>query len=338
MSRLAVVLFNLGGPASLAEVRPFLTRLFSDRAILGLPAFLRRPLAALIAAVRAPLARRNYAKIGGASPLLAATRAQARALEAALAERAPGARVFTAMRYGAPFTAETARAVAAFAPDAVVLMPLYPQYSTTTTASSLAAWRDAYAGSGQIRAVCCWPHAAGLIEAHAQAILQTWRAAGEPKVRLLLSAHGLPLKTAAAGDPYPWQVERTCAAIAARLGPGWDWRLCYQSRVGPLKWLGPSTAEEIAAAAGEGLGVLVAAVAFVSEHVETLVELDIDYAAVARRAGAPCYLRAPAPGLAPAFIGALAEMVLAAVERNGVGPAGEPCPAGYRKCALRAVG
>jgi ferrochelatase len=338
MSGLAVVLFNLGGPASLPEVRPFLRRLFSDRAILDLPAAVRLPLAALIAAVRAPLARRNYARIGGASPLLAHTRAQAAALQAALAKTVPDTKVFVAMRHAAPFAAETARAVAAFAPDRTVLLPLYPQYSTTTTASSLAAWRAAGDGSATERIVCCWPDAAGLAGAHADAILDTWRAAGEPRVRLLLSAHGLPSKVAEAGDPYAWQVERTCAAITARLGPGWDWRLCYQSRVGPLKWLGPSTSDEIAAAAREGLGVLVAPISFVSEHVETLAELDHDYAALARRLGAPCYLRAPAPGVAPAFIETLAGIVLGALEREGLAPAGLTCPAACAQCPFRAPG
>jgi ferrochelatase len=180
--------------------------------------------------------------------------------------------------------------------------------------------------------LCCWPANAGLVQAHAQAILETWAAAGRPKVRLLFSAHGIPLRAAAKGDPYAWQIEATCRAVAARLGEGWDWRVCYQSRVGPMKWLGPSTPEAIAAAAADGVGVLVDPVSFVSEHVETLVELDRDYAEAARAAGAPCYLRAPAVGVLPAFIDGLAAAVRGALGRRGLTPDGPQCPAGFAKC------
>ncbi|HEY2481429.1 MAG TPA: ferrochelatase, partial [Caulobacteraceae bacterium] len=304
--RIAVVLFNLGGPEAARDVRPFLRNLFADRAIIDLPAIGRLPLAEVIARARERKAIANYARMGGRSPLLAETRTQAQALETALRAGGLDAKVFIAMRYWPPLTEAVAGEVAAFAPDDIVLAPLYPQFSTTTTASSLAAWRGAYRGSGTARALCCWYDNPGLAEAHAEAILQTWNVAGRPTVRLLFSAHGLPLRIAETGDPYAWQVEATCRAIADRLGEGWDWRLCYQSRVGPLKWLGPSTPEAIAAAAAEGLGVLIDPVSFVSEHIETLVELDRDYAALARKAGAPCYLRAPTVGVTPAFIEGLA--------------------------------
>jgi ferrochelatase len=332
--RIAVVLFNLGGPARPAHVGPFLRRLFSDRAIIDLPALMRWPLAVLIASARGRKARANYVAMGGGSPLLGGTRAQGEALETSLAARLPEATVktFIAMRYSAPFTGETARVVEDFAPDDVVLTPLYPQYSTTTTASSLAAWRVAYRGPGETHTLCCWYDNAGLVEAHAAAILATWQAAGRPKVRLLLSAHGLPERIAAGGDPYAWQIEATCAAVAARLGSGWDWGVCYQSRVGPLKWLGPTTPEAIAAATAEGLGVLVDPVSFVSEHIETLIELDRDYAALARRLGAPCYLRAPTVSLAPAFVEGLATAIEGALTRAGACPDGAPCPAGKHRC------
>ena len=151
-------------------------------------------------------------------------------------------------------------------------------------------------------------------------------------MRLLFSAHGIPLSVAARGDPYGWQVEATCAAIAARLGPGWDWQVCYQSRVGPMQWLGPSTPEAIAAAAAEGLGVIVDPVSFVSEHIETLVELDRDYALLAMDAGAQCYLRAPTVSVAPTFIDGLAGAVERAVGRAGVCPDGKPCPSRLGRC------
>ena len=330
--RLAVVLFNLGGPDGQKDVRPFLRNLFADPAIIDLPAAARLPLAELISRTRTRLAKANYAALGGGSPLLAGTQAQAEALERALATEDEVVRVFIAMRYWRPTSEATAREVKAFNPTDIVLAPLYPQFSTTTTASSLAAWREAYDGPGETHGLCCWPANAGLADAHAQAILETWERAGRPKVRLLFSAHGIPLRTAAKGDPYAWQVEATCRAVAERLGGGWDWRICYQSRVGPMKWLGPSTPEAIAAAATDGLGVLVDPVSFVSEHVETLIELDRDYAALARAAGAACYLRAPAVGVRPEFINGLAEAVRGALKRGGVAPDGVACPANFAKC------
>ncbi|HEY1448990.1 MAG TPA: ferrochelatase [Caulobacteraceae bacterium] len=330
--RLAVVLFNLGGPEGPSDVRPFLRNLFADPAIIGVPAIVRAPLAEFMARSREKKAIGSYAVMGGGSPLLAGTRAQALALETALQARGVTARTFVAMRYWTPLTEEVAREVAAFAPDDIVLAPLYPQFSTTTTASSFGAWRAAYSGPGRIHALCCWYDNRGLVEAHAEAILQTWQAAGRPPVRLLFSAHGLPQRIADSGDPYAWQVEATCRAIAAKLGQAWDWRLCYQSRVGPLKWLGPSTPEAIAAAAEDGVGVLIDPVSFVSEHIETLVELDRDYEALARRAGSPCYLRAPTVGVSAAFVEGLAEAVQGALERVGVAPGGEACPAGLGRC------
>lgn len=338
--RIAVVLCNLGGPDEPAAVRPFLQNLFSDPAIIGAPAVVRLPLAAFIARSRERSAIANYARMGGASPLLPQTLAQAGVLEEALRGRFPDdtVRVFVAMRYWKPTTAQVAAEVAAFAPQEVVLAPLYPQYSTTTTASSLAAWKAAYRGSGSQRALCCWFANDGLVEAHAQLILRTWDAAGRPPVRLLFSAHGVPLKVIAAGDPYQWQVEATCAAIAARLGEGWDWQVCYQSRVGPLKWLGPSTPDAIAAAAEEGLGVLIDPVAFVSEHIETLVELDEDYARHAEALGVETYLRVPAVGVEPVFVAGLAEAVERALDGLGVSADGARCPGAFSQCGQRRAG
>jgi ferrochelatase len=334
VARLAVVLFNLGGPDGPEAVRPFLENLFSDPAIIGLPWILRRPLAAAIARSREPMAQANYARMGGASPLLGETEAQAQALEAALQTRLPErwVKVFIAMRYWRPDTAQAAAEVEAFAPDEVVLAPLYPQFSTTTTGSSMKAWRKAWRGAAHVRALCCWYDNAGLIEAHALRIQSAWEAAGRPRVRLLFSAHGLPLSVIEAGDPYQWQVEATCAAVAARLGEGWDWQVCYQSRVGPLKWLGPSTPEAILAAAADGVGVLIDPIAFVSDHVETLVELDHEYAELARNAGVPVYLRAPVVGVMEPFVGGLARAVAQVLERGEVEPAGASCPKRCAKC------
>ncbi|MDB5433677.1 MAG: hemH [Caulobacter sp.] len=340
--KLAVVLFNLGGPDGPAAVRPFLFNLFRDPAIISLPGPARLALAALISTTRAKSARANYAQMGGGSPLLAETKKQSEALRAAVQAGHPDddVQVFIAMRYWHPFTEATAREVAAFAPDEIVLLPLYPQYSTTTSGSSLEAWGKAYKGPGRSRAVCCHPTLDGVIEGHARKIEQAYEAAGKPgPARLLFSAHGLPEQVIERGDPYQAQIEATAAAVAARLGSQskidlGDWKVCYQSRVGRLKWIGPSTEDVIREGADAGLALVVTPIAFVSEHIETLVELDIDYAKLAKAHGAKAYVRAPALGIEPAFIEALAGAVDAALARpSGVGPAGDwICPAAWSKC------
>ena len=343
--RIGVVLFNLGGPDSLEAVKPFLFNLFNDKAIIGLPQPLRRLLAWRISTGREEEAKANYAHMGGSSPLKRETEAQRQALETALASALPGdtVKVVTAMRYWRPLTEEAAAEMAAFRPDEVVLLPLYPQFSTTTTGSSLAAWRRTYKGRGREHVVCCYPGEPGFLDAHAQRILAVWDAAERPQtLRLLFSAHGLPERVIQAGDPYQWQVERTCAAIAGKLEaawPGLDWSICYQSRVGPLKWIGPSTPDAIGQAIDDGKGVLLVPVAFVSEHVETLVELDRDYAELAHERGAAHYLRAPAVGVLPDFIDGLAGSVQAALDRAGVQSAsgGRICPGACAKCPAKAA-
>ena len=335
--RVAVVLTNLGGPDGPDAVKPFLFNLFNDPAIIGLPGILRTPLARLISSRREKSAQANYALMGGGSPLLPETLKQAAALSEVLAGATPGdeTEVFIAMRYWHPLTEDTARAVADFQPDHVVILPLYPQFSTTTTASSLKAWREAYEGPGEVHAVCCYPDAEGLVEAQIRLIRETMdRAEGKP-VRVLFSAHGIPEKLVASGDPYQAQVEATVAAVVARMGLT-DWAICYQSRVGPLKWLGPATPEAIEQAARDGVGAVIVPIAFVSEHVETLVELDLEYGELAAKVGCAPYLRTPAVGVEPAFINALAKVVERALETSGVAPQGAsrggPC-AHLKACA-----
>ncbi len=312
MTRTAIVLMNLGGPDSLNAVEPFLFNLFSDPAIIRLPALFRLPLARLAARGRAKVARDIYARLGGASPLLANTEAQARALEAALGE---GHRAFVAMRYWHPLSVEAARAVAEWAPDEIVCLPLYPQFSTTTTASSLAAWQRAAARAGldrPTRAVCCYPAEIGFIEAVAGLIQPVLAETGDgtTRQRLLLTAHGLPKRIVRAGDPYPDQVEATALAVVAALGQrDLDWRLCYQSRVGPLEWIGPSVDAEIRRAGADRAALVVAPISFVSEHSETLVELDHDYRNLAESSGVPGYRRVATVGVEPRFIAALAALV-----------------------------
>ena len=337
MSRVAVVLFNLGGPDSLEAVRPFLFNLFRDPAIITLPAIARYPLAALISTTRNKMAQANYAIMGGRSPQLPETQAQAGALQAELVSRGVEAKTFIAMSYWKPFVRDTAAEVAAWDPDEVVLLPLYPQFSTTTTASSLKAWARSYKGPGQARAIGCYPTAPGVVEAYASEIRKTWEAAGRPaNVRLLFSAHGLPQQVIDGGDPYEVQIRATAAAIAALLPELPDREVCFQSRVGRLKWIGPSTDDAIRRAADDGVGVLISPIAFVTEHIETLVELDHEYAELAAGLGVAPYLRARTPGVTVSFIAELANAVESALLRDGVeSHGGWRCPPGYGKCACR---
>jgi ferrochelatase len=333
MARTAIVLMNLGGPDRLEAVQPFLFNLFSDPAILRLPAFARLPLAYVISRSRARVAREIYRKLGGGSPLLANTEAQATALEALLGSQH---RCFVAMRYWHPTSEEAARQVAEWGADEIVCLPLYPQFSTTTTASSFAAWRTAAARCGiesRMRVVCCYPSEPGFIEAIAGLTRPVLDAAAgyETPPRLLLTAHGLPKKIARDDEPYPKQVEATAAAVIAALNrPGLDWGVCYQSRVGPLEWIGPATDDEIRRAGKDGVPVVVAPISFVSEHSETLVELDLDYRELAVASGVPAYHLVPTVGTEPGFIRSLAELVHRAAPEDRV----ESCALGFSRCAF----
>ncbi|MDO8837566.1 MAG: ferrochelatase [Parvibaculum sp.] len=337
--KVAIVLFNLGGPDRPEAVEPFLFNLFSDPAIIRVPQPFRWLIAKLVSKRRAPVAQKIYAEIGGGSPLVPLTEAQGRALEGALASGESVYRCFLAMRYWHPFADEAVAAVAAWGADEIVLLPLYPQYSTTTTESSLKDWDLAAKAAGlalPAKAVCCYPTEDGFIAAHAALLGEALQKAGTTEnLRVLFSAHGLPKKIVDGGDPYQAQVEQSCAAIVAKLGqPDLDWVTCYQSRVGPLEWIGPSTEAEIGRAGAEGKRLIVVPVAFVSEHSETLVELDIEYAKLAAESGVPAYNRVPALGVHPDFIAALAGLVRAArSEREILCPeeaAGYPCTAKLR--------
>lgn len=339
--KLAVVLFNLGGPDCPEAVEPFLRNLFSDPAIITLPGFLRLPLARLVASRRAPIAREIYAKIGGRSPILEETEAQARALERALAREGIEARAFIAMRCWKPFSDETAKAVAAWGPDQTVLLPLYPQYSTTTTASSFNDWDRAAARAGLAGAqarICCYPDEPGFVAAVA-ALLRDALAQRKPGLayRVLLSAHGLPKRVVARGDPYQNQVETSAAAIMKAVGDDeLDWTVCYQSRVGPLEWIGPATDAEIRRAGSEGKALIVVPIAFVSEHSETLVELDIEYAKLARESGVADYIRVPTVSTRAEFIDGLARLVMRAADPGGRATERRRiCPPGARYCGFR---
>jgi ferrochelatase len=335
--KIAVILFNLGGPDRPSAIRPFLFNLFNDPAILGLPGLVRPLLAWLIASRRLKPATEIYRQLGGHSPLLENTVAQARALEGALGNRF---RTFVAMRYWHPFANEVAKAVKAYDPDRILLLPLYPQWSTTTTASSFRAWRRACRQISLDRptsSVCCYPVEPGFIAAIAASVrnrLPEVAAHGRPRV--LFSAHGLPKRVIERGDPYQWQCEQTAAAVAAAIGsPDLEWINCYQSRVGPLEWIGPATDAELERAGREHRPVLVVPIAFVSEHSETLVELDIEYRQLAERCGVPAYVRVPTVGVTPTFIDGLAALVRTTVTKaeQATSPAAGPnCAPAIARC------
>lgn len=341
MPRTAVILFNLGGPDSPAAVEPFLFNLFNDPAIIGAPGPVRYFLAKLISRRRAPIAREIYANLGGASPLLPNTQVQADALEASLGY---GFKCFISMRYWHPMTGSAVRDVKAWGPDRIVLLPLYPQFSTTTSGSSIKAWQKAARRSGLVvptTAVCCYPELSGFVEAVAARIEEAMAAGNElADYRILFSAHGLPEKIVEGGDPYQWQIERSVVSVIGRLFPGGrdpDFRVCYQSRVGPLKWIGPDLDTELRQAAVDKRNVLVVPIAFVSEHSETLVELDIEYREMARKLGIANYVRVPTVDAGAAYVSGLTEVVRsAAASEQGVmrGDHAPPCPERHSGCPL----
>ena len=334
----AIILFNLGGPDRPAAVRPFLFNLFNDPAIIRLPAVLRYLIARMISSRREKIAQAIYGKIGGGSPILENTKQQARALEEKL-----GAKCFLAMRYWHPFVEEMIDEVKAFAPDRIVLLPLYPQFSTTTTASSLKSWEMTARKAGlkiPTTTICCYPDEPGFIQALAAKIRTAYIDAqkhGTPRV--LFSAHGLPEKIVTAGDPYPQHCARTVEALRHALNiDGLDGVLCYQSRVGPLTWIGPSTDDEIKRAGRDKVPVVIAPIAFVSEHSETLVEIDMEYRHLAEISGVPYFAYTGTVADDPVFIDGLAGLVRAALASDKACVSGSGtrlCTAEICACPMR---
>ena len=337
MAKKAVVLFNLGGPDRPDAVEPFLFNLFNDAAIIRLPTPLRWLVAKLISRRRAPVAKEIYSFIGGSSPILEQTKAQADALEASLATAGgDDYKLFVSMRYWHPFSDETVQAVRAWAPDEVILLPLYPQFSSTTTASSFTDWQRAAKKAGldvPTMRLCCYPMEEGFIAAYADLISKKMEEIPDGQLlRLLFSAHGLPQKIVDEGDPYQFQVEETAKRVAVKLDmPDLDWKVCYQSRVGPMKWLEPSTETEIHRAGEENINLVIVPIAFVSEHSETLVELDIEYEKLAREKGVAGYYRVDTVGVHADFIAGLAAMVLKMESANVTSESGgRTCPAHFK--------
>lgn len=316
MKRVAVLLFNLGGPKKPEDVKPFLYNLFRDKYIIDLPFGIRQGVASMIANSRAASARKNYAYMGGGSPIVRETEAQARALESYINGKTKGleARVFVGMRYWHPFIEQAAADIAAWRPDEVVVLPLYPQFSSTTTLTAFEAFEKAYKGKARVTNVCCYAANDHFIKAHTELLKARLKGIKDKdSYRVLFSAHGLPEKIVQKGDPYQVQVEATVSRVMASLNSEIDHIICYQSRVGPMKWIGPSTDEMIRQAGKDGKSVIVVPIAFVSEHIETLVELDIEYGHLAKEAGIRDYIRIPALGVDTNYIKALNDEVLKAI-------------------------
>ena len=311
--KIAVVLFNLGGPDSLESVRPFLFNLFFDKAILRVPKPFRWLLAQFISRKRENTAREIYEQIGGSSPILKLTKIQAESLEKKLLRKYQS-KVFIAMRHWHPMTLETALLVKEYNPTHIILLPLYPQFSTTTSGSSILEWEKVGKKlnlKALTKTICCFPINMGWISAQVKLIQESINNCSDSKnTRLLFSAHGLPKKIIDQGDPYQSHVEATVTEIVKRLNiTNLDWEICYQSRVGPLEWIGPSTELALEKASIDQKNVLVIPVAFVSDHSETLVELDIEYKSLADELGIKEYRRVPVVGDHSLFIDGLMSMI-----------------------------
>jgi protoporphyrin/coproporphyrin ferrochelatase len=325
--KIGVVVFQLGGPDSLEAIEPFLYNLFCDPDIIDFPfaRIARQPLAKLISTRRAKHVAHHYAEIGGKSPILEFTRRQAQALENEL-RRDFDARVVIAMRYWHPFTEEAIASLATFLPAEVVLLPLYPQYSKTTTGSSINEWNRRFHPNDwnpHVRVIPEFYEDAAYLDAVVAAVNDSL---GELEdcadVDIVFSAHSVPVAVIERGDPYQRQIERTVDLVWQR--GRWPGRrhICYQSKVGASKWLRPSMHETIRNLASAGSRhVLVVPISFVSDHVETLHEIDIEHREQARSLGIADYRMMPGLNDSPAFIAALAGLVRAQVA------APEPTPA-----------
>ena len=335
----AVILFNLGGPDKIENVEPFLFNLFNDPAILNLPNFLRYPLAKLISNRRAPVAKKIYEELGGSSPILKLTKEQSIALEIKLnkTQIETEYKCFIVMRCWNPRAEDVIREVKLFNPSEIILMPLYPQYSAATSGSSIKEWKNVCKKNDyniKTSTICCYPTDKNFINAHTNEILKKIKDINNFK--LIFSAHGLPEKNIKKGDPYQWQVEQSVKKIVESLNDeNLDWILSYQSRVGPLKWIGPSTETTIIENSKIGKHIVLVPIAFVSEHSETLVELDIEYKEIADANGCKNYTRVPALGINEDFIKAISELIIKKNEykfNENLYPPMVRCPSKFKKC------
>ena len=334
MTKKAVILFNLGGPDKLESVEPFLFNLFNDPAIISIPTIFRYPLAKFISKRRAPIAKNIYKEIGNKSPILELTQEQAEKLEKNLLEKGDY-KCFVVMRCWNPRAIDVIKQVKEYNPEEIILLPLYPQFSASTSGSSINEWKNLCKKENyriKTKTVCCYPTENNFILSHVNLIKETIKNLENNNFKLLFSAHGLPENKIKKGDPYQWQVEQTVARIMSKLkDENLDYTISYQSRVGPLKWIGPSTDEMIIKYSKEKKGIGIVPVAFVSEHSETLVELDIEYKRLAEKNGCLFYKRVPALGIEKNFIQGLTKLVLQQQTRGNF-VSSIMCPDKYVKC------
>ena len=338
-NKIAIVLMNLGGPSSLDVVKPFLFNLFYDKAIIRLPNPFRWIIAKLISSRREKTAKEIYSHMGGKSPILEETIKQKIALEERFED---STKFFISMRYSSPRSFEIVQEIADYNPDKILLLPLYPQFSSTTTDSSIKDMMDELDKvklKEKTTAICCYYTSEKFIESHLNKVKQTLAKLTTQNFRILLSAHGLPEKVITDGDPYQWQIEETVRNIVSKLNiKNLDYKITYQSRVGPIKWLEPYTEQEIENTCKEGKALVIVPIAFVSEHSETLVELDIEYADIAKKYGIE-YLRVGALGSCGLFISALEEMIKKFIQDKNLLAFSEKndriCPENFNNCICK---
>ena len=333
--RHAVVLFNLGGPDSLDAVEPFLFNLFYDKAILNFPNPFRYFLAWIISWKRTNVAKKIYKKIGGKSPILDLTQKQAYALELDLNHNTNNIiyKTFVSMRYWHPFSDEVLENIIKFQPDEIILLPLYPQWSTTSSASSILDFKKLLKKQNiktKVKTFCCYPTNDLFIQAHVDIITSYFNEYEVPKdAKILFSAHGIPQACVDKGDPYQYQIEQTVKAIMNHKDMiKTSYTICYQSKVGRAQWTTPSTGEIIAKAGrNKESAIVIVPVAFVSEHSETLVELDIEYKELAQQHNISDkqYYRIPALHTHPKFIKSLSDIC-----KNSV--CTRKCPKKFSQC------
>lgn len=327
MGRVGVLLLNLGGPDELKDVGPFLFNLFADPEIIRIPfPWLQRPLAWLISTLRTKKSQENYQQIGGGSPLRQITEAQAQALEEQLAAKGQPAQVYVGMRYWYPFTEEAIARIKRDRIEHLVILPLYPQFSISTSGSSFRLlqkiWReDPKLEAIEYTVIPSWYKQPGYLQAMAQLIAQELESFENPdSVHIFFSAHGVPKSyVEEAGDPYQQEIEECTALIMQTLNRPNAYTLAYQSRVGPVEWLQPYTEDAIEKLGAEGVkDLLVVPISFVSEHIETMQEIDIEYREVAEEAGIHNFGRVPALNTHPVFITGMADLVLEALKSPSI--------------------
>lgn len=327
MGRIGVLLLNLGGPDQIEDVRHFLFNLFSDPEIIRIPfPWMQKPLAWLISTLRAEKSQANYKHIGGGSPLRRITEEQAVALEAKLQEKGQEAQVYVGMRYWHPFTEEAIAKIKRDQIEQLVILPLYPQFSISTSGSSFRLLERIWEGDPTLQQleytlIPSWYQRSGYLRAMAQLIAQELDHRPDPDgVHIFFSAHGVPVSyVEEAGDPYQREIEDCTNRIMQTLNRPNDHTLAYQSRVGPVEWLKPYTEDAIPELAAKGVDeLLVVPISFVSEHIETLQEIDMEYRELAEHSGIHNFHRVPALNTHPVFIEDLADLVIEAIEAPNI--------------------